>query len=294
MTVLSFVPQETRAHNPTLNGPVAAAYHSARQIADQQSGETIMKPVLIPTAVVHSTAGWLCLLLGMVIIIGAETGLGAEVKIAATAPQPAVWTLDNVAKIGGQKPEVLGAPKVVDVAAGGPALRFNGQSDALIVPFNPLAGWKTFTVEALFLPETNGPEAQRFAYMIDNRDSRATMEIRSADGRSWCLDNYLMSHRSGVTNELTLRDTNRLHPNGKWTWVAMVYDGKTMSHYVNGVKELQGKIAFPPMTNGSISFGVRFDRKYWFKGCIKELRFTRAVLKPEALQRVSKNSFATD
>jgi Concanavalin A-like lectin/glucanases superfamily len=246
-----------------------------------------MKPARIPAAAVHSAVGGLCLLFGMGFFAGAETTPGAEEKIAATAPPPVVWTLDNVASIGGQKPEVLGAPKVVDAAAGGPALRFNGQNDALLIPVNPLAGWKTFTVEALFRPETNGPPAQRFAYIIDKRDSRATMEIRSADGRSWCLDNYLMSHRLGVTNELTLRDTNQLHPNGQWTWVALVYDGETMSHYVNGVLDAQGRVAIRPMTDGKVFIGARYDRTYWFKGCIKELQFTPAALRPEALQRVS-------
>jgi hypothetical protein len=266
-------------HNPTLNRPVAAAYHPAHQIADRQSGKTIMKPLRIPTA------AWLCLWLGLEIFISVETGLGAEEKIAA-APQPVVWTLDNVASIGGQKPEVLGAPKVVGAAAGGPALQFNGKSDALIVPLNPLADWKTFTVEALFLPETNGPAEQRFAYIVDRHSGRVAMETRSADGRSWCLDTFLSFYRLGVTNELTLRDTNHLHPNGKWIWVALVYDGKTMSHYVNGVKEIQGKIAFPPMTNGNVFIGVRYDRTYWYKGCIKELRFTPAALKSDALQHM--------
>ncbi|MGA2242505.1 MAG: LamG-like jellyroll fold domain-containing protein [Verrucomicrobiota bacterium] len=242
-----------------------------------------MKPVRIPTA------GWLCLLLGMEIFTGAETGLGAEVKFPVPTPQSVVWTLDNVTSVSGQKPEVLGAPKVVGTAAGGPALLFNGQSDALVVPVNPLAGWKTFTVEVLFLPETNGPAAQRFFYIIDDRNGRAAMETHSADGRSWCLDTYLMSYQSGVTNYLTLRDATRLHPNGQWTWAALVYDGKKMSHYVNGVKELQGQVALQPMTNGSVFIGVRFDRTYWFKGCIKELRFTPAALKPEALQRAQKN-----
>lgn len=244
-----------------------------------------MKPVRIPTAVAHSTAGWLCLLLWMQIFTGVGIGLGAEVKFTARAPQSVVWTLDNVASIGGQKPEVLGAPKVVDAAAGGLALQFNGQSDALFVPVNPLAGWKNFTVEALFLPETNGPSAQRFAYIVDDRGSRATLETRSADGKSWCLDTYLMSYRLSVTNDLMLRNTNKLHPNGKWTWVALVYDGKKMSDYVNGVKELQGKVSIPPMTNGCVYLGVRNDRKYWFKGCVKEVRFTPAALKADALQR---------
>jgi len=229
--------------------------------------------------------GWLCLWLGAVIFIGANAGLAAEETRAANAPESIVWTLDNVTSIGGRKPEVLGAPTVVGAAAGGPAVQFNGQSDALVVPVNPLAGWKTFTIEILFLPETSGPEAQRFFYIIDDRNGRAAMETRSADGRSWCLDTYLMAYRPGVTNDLTLRDTNQLHPNGKWAWAALVYDGKKMSHYVNGVNELQGKIALQPMTDGNVFIGARYDRTYWFKGCIKELRFTPTALKPDALQR---------
>ncbi len=245
-----------------------------------------MKPVRISPAMARLRTIWLCLLLAMPTFGCAVTKLQVEEKSATTAPQSVVWTLDNIASIGGQIPEVLGAPKVVAAAAGGPALQFNGQSDALFIPVNPLTGWKKFTVEALFLPEINGPSAQRFAYIVDDRDSRVTLETRSADGKSWCLDTYLLSYQLRVTNDLTLRDTDKLHPNGKWTWVALVYDGKKMSHYVNGVKELQGNVAFPPMTNGCTSLGVRFDRKFWFRGCIKELRFTPAALKPDALQRV--------
>ncbi len=230
---------------------------------------------------------WLCLLLGAGIFISARAGLAAEEKAAAKTPTPVVWTLDNVNSIGGLKTEVLGAPKVVSAAAGGPAVRFNGQNDALVVPVNPLADRKTFTVEVLVLPETNGPDAQRFLYIIDDHNGRLAMENHSADGQSWCLDTHLMTCRAGVTNALSLCDTNRLLPAGQWTWAALVYDGKTMSHYVNGTQDLHGTVAIRPMTNGNAFIGVRYDRTSWFKGCIKELRFTPAALKPEALQRVS-------
>jgi len=241
-----------------------------------------MKPARI------STTGWLGLLLVMAMFIETRAGLAAEEKAATKTPPPVIWKLDNVTSVGGQKPDVLGAPKVVDAEAGGPAVRFNGQNDALVVPVNPLAGWKTFTVEVLCLPETNGLEEQRFFYILDDRNERLAMETHSADGRAWCLDTYLMTCRAGVTNDLTLCDTNLLHSNGQWTWTALVYDGKTMSHYVNGVQELQGKVAIQPMTNGNTFIGARFDRTYWFKGCIKELRFTPAALKTEALQCMPK------
>ena len=109
------------------------------------------------------------------------------------------------------------------------------------------------------------------------------LETRVIEGRSWSLDTFL---RCGET-ERSLFDPTRLHPTGKWTWVALVYDGKTMAHYVNGVKELEGEVAFAPMAAGQISLGVRLNRVYWFKGCIKEVRFHPAALPPESLQRVT-------
>lgn len=237
-----------------------------------------------PPAFARSKTRWIWALLGSLIVGGGTVWLLVW-KEPATHPQvPVVWTLDNLASIGGHKPEVLGAPQIVGAAAGGPALRFNGQSDGLFVPVNPLAGWPKFTVEVLFLPETNCPEEQRFVYMTDDDGDKATIETRSADGLSWCLDTCLWS---GGDNNQTLRDTTALHPNGKWAWAALVYDGETMAHYVNGVKELESGIAFAPMTAGQVSLGVRNDRRYWFKGSIKEVRFIPEALNSNALQRVS-------
>jgi len=245
--------------------------------------ETNQTSAQTPTAVDRSKIKWLGGLLAMLIVVGGTVELLVWKKPPAHPQVPVVWTLDNVASIGGHKPEVLGAPGIVDTAAGGPALRFNGQSDGLFVPVNPLAGWPKFTVEVLFLPETNCPEEQRFVYVTDDNDDRATLETRSADGQSWCLDTCLWS---GDNNQ-TLRDTAALHPNGKWAWVELVYDGETMSHYVNGVKELESGIAFAPMTDGQVSLGVRNDRRYWFKGSIKEVRFIPEALNSNALERVS-------
>lgn len=193
-------------------------------------------------------------------------------------PAPIVWKLESTATIGGHKPEILGTPKSVDAA-----LQFDGLSDGLIVPVNPLAGWATFTIEVLFMPAADDPAAQRFLYIIDERDSRVSLETRNADGKSWCLDTYLL----GDKDRCTLRDTTKLHPTGQWTWVALVYDGKTMTHYVNGVKELEREVVFPPMTSGRTSLGVRLDRAYWFKGLIKDVRFCPGVVASEKLQRSS-------
>jgi hypothetical protein len=200
--------------------------------------------------------------------------------LAANATSPVVWTLDNVASVGGQRPEALGAPQVVDKDTGWPSVRFNGRSDGLVIPDNPLASWQRFTIEVLFMPEPNGPPAQRFVHLADDNARRVLLETRSPDGTSWSLDTFLHGER----DECMLRDMTKLHPTGRWTWAALVYDGRTMMHYVNGVKELEAEVSFEPMTTGRTSLGVRLDRQYWFKGFIKEIRFHPTALAPEALQ----------
>jgi hypothetical protein len=58
-----------------------------------------------------------------------------------------------------------------------------------------------------------------------------------------------------------------------------------MSHYVNGVLELEGVVAFAPMSAGRTSIGVRQNRVSWFKGAISEVRFTPAALPATRLRR---------
>jgi hypothetical protein len=222
------------------------------------------------------------LLLVMQILLCMGTEVRAEKEVVAQQSVPVVWTLDNTAAIGGQNPQVLGLPQIVDASAGGPALRFNGQNDGLILPVNPIAGWRKFTVEVLFRPDADGPRAQRFLHIADRAGSRALIETRTTDGKSWILDTYLACGKKGRT----LRNRVRRHPTGKWAWVALVYDGRKMAHYVNGVREFEGRTIFPPMTDGSTSLGMRLNRVFWFKGTIKEVRFTPTALAPNALQRV--------
>jgi len=189
-----------------------------------------------------------------------------------------VWTLNSTASVGGHTPEVLGTPKIVDAA-----LEFDGLSDGLVVPTNPLANWSAFTIEVLFMPAANSPPAQRFVHIEDERRSRVMLETRSADGMSWSLDTYLQ----GATDNCTLRDTRKLHPTDTWTWVALVYDGKKMATYINSVEELEDEVTFTPMTSGRVALGMRLNRVYWFKGFIKEMRFHPAAIEPSKLQRAT-------
>jgi acetyl esterase/lipase len=53
-----------------------------------------------------------------------------------------------------------------------------------------------------------------------------------------------------------------------------------MSHYVDGVLEATGAVAFKPLGRGRTSIGVRQNRVSWFKGRIHTIRITGRVLKP--------------
>ncbi len=198
----------------------------------------------------------------------------------AKNPPSIVWKLDNVNSIGGFKPQILGAPKPAP-ALSGSALRFDGTNDGLFFPTNPITKWKAFTIEVLLLPEADAPEAQRFLHIEDARGERVTMETRMIGTNSWCLDTYLLCGKTG----LPLCARAKLHPAGQWTWVALTYNQRRMSSYVNGIKELEGKLSFSPMKKGRLSLGVRLNQVYWFKGCIKEVRFTPSALPSDALQK---------
>jgi hypothetical protein len=213
-------------------------------------------------------------------------GTGPQaVELLATRASPAVvWKLDNFASIGGHKPEVLGAPQVTDEAPSGRALRFGGRNDGLVLPVNPLAGRATFTIEVLLMPEIDGAPAQRFLHIEDESGSRILMETRMRGGKSWSLDTYL--HSDVGKDNCPLLDTRKLHAAGRWVWVALAYNGRMMTHYVNGVKELEGEVVFTPMTGGQTSLGVRLTRAFWFHGSIQEVRFHSTAIEPAAMQRL--------
>jgi hypothetical protein len=195
---------------------------------------------------------------------------------------PTVWHLENAQKVGMLDPLVLGAPQPVDEPAIGRALHFNGASDGLILPAIPIAGWAQFTIEVLFRPESGGKPEQRFMHVEDAKGGRAMMETRLTEDNHWYLDTFLLSGPSS----LALIDKTKLHPADRWFWVALRYDGKVMTSFVDGVKELEGPVAFAPMVDGKMSLGVRQNRLYWFKGAIREVRFTPEALAEGSLQRI--------
>jgi hypothetical protein len=201
-------------------------------------------------------------------------------SLAAAESPPIVWRLDQPAELGGHPLEILGKPRIAD-ADGGPAMHFNGVSDGVFVPVNPLAGSPAFTIEILFKPEEGGLEAQRFFHLQDTKTWRIMIETR-LDGRGrWWLDTFLGA--TGVSQPLI--DPTLTHPTGRWYWVALRFDGKRMTSFVDGVQELERDAAFGPMVEGRLSLGVRQNKVHWFKGAIREVRWHKSALKAEELQK---------
>lgn len=211
------------------------------------------------------------------LILLAGVALVGTVLRAADAAA-VIWQLDDLKKIGGHATEVIGAPRVTDGAA-----VFDGAHDGVLVPAIPLAGAPQFTIEILFRPDEGGPEAQRFFHLQDTATWRVMIETRLDGHGGWWLDTYLGSSKGGQP----LIDPKRVHPTNQWYWAAVSYDGTTMTHFINGEKELQAtNVKFGPLGQGQVSLGVRQNKVYWFKGAIRTVRFTAVALSADKLQRV--------
>lgn len=194
----------------------------------------------------------------------------------ANSTTSAVWDVDNLTSVGGRKTTVLGAPAVIETDRG-EVMEFDGEKDGLIVEALPLAGAQKFTLEIIFRPDANGLRAQRFLHLQENgTEDRMLIETRLTDDNQWYLDTYIET----AQGSLALFNPQNTHPVAKWYNAVLVYDGRQMRHYVNGRKEMSGKLAFAPLREGKTSIGVRMNQVFWFKGAIRKVRFTPQVLPP--------------
>lgn len=218
----------------------------------------------------------------------AHAGPPAEVnKIAKSEGQPALpklsrWLVDNTSSIGGQVPIIVGAPKVKKTKIG-KAVCFNGESDGLFFDVNPIAGMATMTVEVLFQPALGGAAEQRFVHMEETSPEsyRAMVETRLV-GSDFYLDTFLKS----PAGNKTLVNAKATHALDAWYWAALVYDGTTMRHYINGVEDASDMVAFSALGPGKAALGVRLNKVSWFKGCIREALFTPKALSANELQKL--------
>jgi len=196
-----------------------------------------------------------------------------------TANEAQNWPLEHPNVIGGHPSRVLGAPRALHEATGS-ALVFDGAHDGLILPVNPIAGLKQFTIELHIRPSSTGAPEQRFFHIQDTAGARALLEIRLTTEGRWALDTFL----TDGTHKLTLLDRTLLHTSDVWHWVALHFDGHQMTAYVDGQKELSGEVLFAPtQPTGQTSIGVRLNQVYWYKGAIGEVRIHPIALPPAQL-----------
>jgi hypothetical protein len=208
--------------------------------------------------------------------------------------RPKVWKFERLDKIGGLPITVLGHPHVIKTPLG-KAIQFNGVDDALFIPEHPLAGAGIFTFEAIFRPERGGAPEQRWFHLAEqdpqtgkDTDTRVLFEIRVIGDR-WCLDAFL--HTPAADKALLFRD--KLHPLDVWHHVAMVYDGQEFRSYVNGEVQGRAMIHFEPEGPGHSSVGVRMNKVNYFKGSVREARFTRRALAPEQFLKLPAEKSST-
>ncbi|MFN3838123.1 MAG: LamG-like jellyroll fold domain-containing protein [Brevundimonas sp.] len=215
-------------------------------------------------------------------------GVGAAgllVSACATVGRPAarqtVWTFDRLSDIGGERTMVEGGPALID-SPYGQAMLFDGVDDALFIDRHPLAGAQTFTFEALFRPD-GGAFEQRWFHLAEKApagqppsQTRFLFEIRVVGDR-WYLDAFTR----GPGYNHTLIFPERLYPCGQWSHVAQTFDGAAYRAYVDGVLQGQAPLAFTPQGPGRASVGCRMNRVNFFKGAVRQARFTHAALTPE-------------
>jgi hypothetical protein len=198
------------------------------------------------------------------------------------APQSETWHFDSLQRIHTHSISILGTPVLTKTPLG-TATSFNGVNDAIYIHNHPLANTATFTWEVIFQPAPDGNPEQRFFHLSSlnpqtgkDHDTRMLLETRLI-GNQWCLDSYVHSPAGSAA----LLDRNKLHPTGQWHHVAMVYDGKTLRHYVNHVLQGETPLAFVPQPQGHASAGTRINQKDFFKGLLLKARFTKAALSPK-------------
>ena len=212
--------------------------------------------------------------------------------MVAQSPDQVLWTFDRLDAIGGVKTTVEGQPRVIDTPVGG-AIEFDGVDDAVWIEKHPLAGASTFTFEAVFRPD-GGAFEQRWFHLAErdpktgllasadhpttgqDAHPRFLFEIRVIEN-TWYLDAFV--NGPGYNRALMFKD--KRHPLGPWYHVAQTYDGKTFRSYVNGLLQGEAEIAFKAQGEGATSLGTRINRRNYFKGAIRQARFTTRALTPD-------------
>lgn len=190
------------------------------------------------------------------------------------------WWVASLLQNKNEQTTILGNPAIID-SPYGKAVTFNGIDDALFLKEMPLKGLKSFTVEMIFKPESNGIFEQRVLQIGEITGDRMLLEIRVLHN-NWYFDGFVAS--KGV--KLALATEELLHPLEKWYHVAFVVTPNSLTTFVNGKQELHKDYTFNPIEDGQTSIGVRMNKVTWFKGAIYKIQISPEALKPNQFLRL--------
>jgi hypothetical protein len=189
------------------------------------------------------------------------------------------WNIDNLSKIGGHPVSVYGSPVVKDFPEGR-AMVFDGVDDGVIVHGCPLDASAGFTIEIFVRPDSSYPKniEQRFLHIQHpgNKYRRMLLELRLTGKHEWFVDTHIRAD----SMKLTCLARDFPHPVNAWHHIAFVYSNGVAAHYVDGVKEMTGRIDYIPVDSANVSIGMRMDKRSYFKGAIGTMRMTRRALDP--------------
>ncbi len=211
-----------------------------------------------------------------IILVGGGALLAGLSPAVAKKRDTELWTFDSLRRIGGLKPRIEGAPKLVD-SPWGKAVAFDGTNDVIFLDRHPLAGAARFTFEALFRPD-GGAFEQRWFHLESGTDTdptaktgtRMLFEIR-VEGSEWYLDTFILG--PGYRQPLIVPE--KRFPVGRWHHVAQSYDGTTYRAFVNGMLQAEAALAFTPQGPGRASVGMRMNKVSPFRGAVRQAAFTR-------------------
>ena len=208
--------------------------------------------------------------------------ISSTIIVAQNGIQQVTWRIDRTDSIGGFETIPLNDLPTMIQTQTGEAANFNGINDGMLIDTNPLGDANEFTIEVVFKPDSSlnpANKEQRFVHIRSGFDDnrRILIELRLYPTQRWALDTFIKSENS----RCALLDSTINHPAGKWYHAALVYKNGIMTSYINGKKEMEGKVEYLPIANGKISIGARQDPRNWFKGAIKIIRFTKHALEPQ-------------
>ncbi|HSC67265.1 MAG TPA: LamG domain-containing protein [Cellvibrio sp.] len=206
--------------------------------------------------------------------------LSACTSVSSPEKSSVLWRLDSLDKVSNHSATKMGSPQLISTSFG-PAIRFDGDGDRLLVDANPLHDATEFTIEIIFNPADAYPNnlEPRFFHIQSpaNPDRRLTIELRLNDKKQWYLDAYIKSEKS----QLALIDPTKVHPVGVWAHAAITYKNREFVSFVNGQRELAGHVDYLPIAaDAKTSIGARMNQVHWFNGDILQVRVTPSVLSP--------------